>query len=99
MDVDGDDIVDIDEFVEAYFVEQRRLGEEIEELNLRITDAETRAEQIQKKIDDMRPKEKKTKNRHLRFSQHFIMKGSLLSIHVIDGRNLQSKEIGRVPNA
>lgn len=47
----------------------------------------------------MRPKEKKTKNRHLRFSQHFIMKGSLLSIHVIDGRNLQSKEIGRVPNA
>ena len=46
MDVDGDDVVDIDEFVEAYFVEQRRLGEEIEELNLRITDAETRAEQI-----------------------------------------------------
>ena len=47
----------------------------------------------------MRPKEKKTKNRHLRFSQHLIMKGSLLSIHVIDGRNLKSKEIGRVPNA
>ena len=99
MDVDGDDVVDIDEFVEAYFVEQRRLGEEIEELNLRITDAETRAEQIQKKIDDMRPKEKKTKNRRLRFSQPFIMKGNLLSRHGNDGRNLQRQEMGRVTNA
>ena len=98
MDVDGDDFVSLDEFVEAYFVEQRRLGEEIEELNLRISDAETRASQIEKKIIEMRPKEKKTKNRHLRFNQHFIMKGSLLSIHVIDGRELKAKEKGRVPN-
>ena len=43
MDADGDDYISLDEFVEAYFVEQRRLGEEIEELNLRIQDAETRA--------------------------------------------------------
>ena len=43
MDKDGDQIVLLDEFVDAYFVEQRRLQEEIEELNLRIVDSETRA--------------------------------------------------------
>ena len=43
MDKDGDQVVLIDEFVDAYFVEQRRLQEEIEELNLRIIDSETRA--------------------------------------------------------
>ena len=47
MDKDGDQVVLIDEFVDAYFVEQRRLQEEIEELNLRIIDSETRANQIE----------------------------------------------------
>ena len=44
MDPDNDGQVRLDEFVEFYYLEQRRLMESIEETKLRISDSQTRAE-------------------------------------------------------
>ena len=99
MDKDGDQVVLIDEFVDAYFVEQRRLQEEIEELNLRIIDSETRASQIEQKLVELRKQEKSTTNRHFKFTDRFIMVGSILSVHVIDARDLVPSQKNRFTNA
>lgn len=99
MDKDGDQVVILDEFVDAYFVEQRRLQEEIEELNLRIVDSETRASQIEEKLIELRKQEKSSQNRHFKFSNRFIMVGSILSVHVIDARDLVSAQKNRYANA
>ena len=42
MDADNDNEIDLKEFVDAYYHEQRRLEDLIEELDFRIADAETR---------------------------------------------------------
>ena len=47
----------------------------------------------------MRVSEKKTANRHFKFDKHFIMVGSILSVHVIDARDLVPPQSNRVANA
>ena len=106
IDVDNDQKVRLDEFVDFYYLEQRQLIEQIEETKLRISDSKTRADQIQIKIADLQPQEKYTNNPHPYLSQGFvqppegyntwhIMKGSVLQVNVIDARNLVSKKSGR----
>ena len=53
IDVDNDQKVRLDEFVDFYYLEQRQLIEQIEETKLRISDSKTRADQIQIKIADL----------------------------------------------
>lgn len=55
MDPDNDGQVYLNEFVDFYYLEQRRLMESIEETKLRISDSQTRAEQIEAKIKDLIP--------------------------------------------
>lgn len=50
-----------------------------------------RAEQIDLKIADLKPQEKYTKNTHKKFEDWYIMKGSVLSVNVIDARDLVPK--------
>lgn len=103
IDVDNDQKVRLDEFVDFYYLEQRQLIEQIEETKLRISDSKTRADQIQIKIADLQPQEKYTNNPHPYLNQGFvqppegyntwhIMKGSVLQVNVIDARNLVSKK-------
>ena len=47
----------------------------------------------------MRVSEKKTANRHFKFDKHFIMVGSILSVHVIDARDLVPPQSNRLANA
>jgi hypothetical protein len=44
IDVDNDQKVRLDEFVDFYYLEQRQLIEQIEETKLRISDSKTRAD-------------------------------------------------------
>ena len=95
MDEDGSGDIQLEEFVNAYYHEQRRLEEEIEELEYRIHDAQMRGGQIQKKLDDLRQQERVTNNRHFKYRDRFIMVGSILSVHVIDARDLVAARGGQ----
>ena len=59
IDIDHNDI-ELNEFVDFYYMEQRRLMEQIEETNQRIDDSKQRYRQIHNKIEDLEPQEKPT---------------------------------------
>lgn len=65
------------------------MQEEIEELDLRIKDQVQRSHQIEARLDEMRRLEKPSDFLHPIFSDQAIMQGSILSVHVIDARELR----------
>ena len=75
--------------MEQYYQEYTQLQEEIEELELRIKDQNQRSAQIEQRLVEMRRMEKKSKNMHPVFDRQYIMQGSILSVHVIDARDLK----------
>ena len=91
MDFTSDGKVEIEEFVNEYHKFYQQLEEEIEEFSLRINDQKQRAEQIEQRLQEMKRIEKPSSNRHPVFGEYNIMKGSILSVHVIDARGLQPK--------
>lgn len=62
--------------------------DEIEEIEFRVKDSTQRAVQLEQKITELRRTEKYTEQRHFKFTDRFIMQGSILSVHVIDARDL-----------
>ena len=98
MDANEDQTVDRTEFVEQYYSEYTQLQEEIEELELRIKDQNQRSGQIEQRLVEMRRMEKKSRNMHPVFNNQYIMQGSILSVHVIDARDLRPSS-GGVANA
>jgi transcription initiation factor TFIID subunit TAF12 len=88
MDVSNNGFVDLDNFVSFYHNEQKRLYEEIEELEFRIKDENTKAGQLSDKLNELRKQEKYTQVKHFKFSDYLIMQGSILSVYVIDARDL-----------
>ncbi len=89
MDADNDKNIVLDEFVQHYFKLQRNLHEEIEEIGFRINDQTTRAKQIEEKLEELRKAEGYTQKRHFKFTDRLIMVGSILSVHVIDARDVK----------
>ena len=98
MDKSGDQRVDVQEFIDVFHYEFVTLTEEIEELEMRIHDQELRAKQVEKRIIDQRKAEKYTNAMHPAFPNQRIMKQSILSVHLIDARELRPV-FGPVPNA
>ena len=68
--------------------------EDLEELQERIIDSQTRATQIKTKLVELRKSEKKTDNPHkfksvdVTHPQRHIMVGSILSVHIINAEDL-----------
>ena len=67
MDKDHNGKVSLDEFTTMYFSQQRRLEEDIEELESRIRDIELRQEQMREKLIELKKTERKTDHRHFKF--------------------------------
>jgi hypothetical protein len=63
--------------------------EDIEELEFRIKDENTKVKQLSDKLVELRRQEKYTQVRHFKYSDYFIMQGSILSVYVIDARDLR----------
>ena len=90
LDVDGNGFVNLDEVVQDYHNQRRDCMEEIEGLELQIADQEQRKEALLKRLEEIKLTEKPTIHTHPTREDRYIMKGSTLSVHVIDARNLQS---------
>ena len=75
------------------------LQEEIEDLVLRIKDQEQRSVQIEQRLSDMRNQEKASRFSHPVFPNQHIMQGSILSVHVIDARELNPSQDSGVVSA
>lgn len=89
MDKNDDFKVSVDEFIDCFFEQYKLMQEEIEELELRIKDQVQRSHQIEARLDEMRRLEKASEFSHPIFSDQAIMQGSILSVHVIDARDLR----------
>ena len=87
------------EFIEQFYQEYAQLQEEIEELELRIKDQDQRSGQIEQRLVEMKRMEKPSKHTHPVFPEQYIMQGSILSVHVIDARELRPSRPGGVANA
>lgn len=98
MDKTGDQRVDVQEFIDNFHLEYSTLQEEIEELDLRIRDQEHRASQIEGRLTEQRKTEKHTNAVHPAFPDLKIMKQSILSVHIVDARELRPV-FGRTANA
>ena len=98
MDRSGEQRVDLAEFVEYYHSEYTALQEEIEELGLRVKDQEHRAAQIEKRLEEIKRIEKPSGYMHPAFPDQYIMKQSILSVHVVDARDL-NPVFGKTANA
>ena len=86
------------EFIDNFHLEYTTLQEEIEELELRIKDQEHRAGQIEGRLAEQKKTEKYTQSRHPAFPELQIMKQSILSVHLVDARELRPA-FGRTANA
>lgn len=74
------------------------LIEEIEELELRIKDQELRSDMIKQRLAEMGTQEKATRFMHPLLPNQYIMQGSILSVHVIDARELRGPSSRRLAN-
>lgn len=64
MDLDGNQEVNINEFIDYYHQEYTALQEEIEDLELRVRDQEQRSWQIEARLEEMRRIEKLSQYSH-----------------------------------
>lgn len=62
--------------------------EDIDELTLRIKDVQIREKEIIEKLGELRQSERYTGQYHPKFRDLQIMVGSILSIHVVDARDI-----------
>lgn len=88
MDLDSNGSLSPTEFVDGFFQMQRKMIEDIDELTLRIKDVQIREQEIVDKLDELRKSERYTGQFHPKFKDLQIMVGSILSIHVVDARDI-----------
>ena len=98
MDTDNSQSIQIQEFVKFYFDLYVENSELVEELELRVKDQEQRAQQIEARLVEMRRLEKPSQMTHSVFQEQAIMQGSILSVHIIDARELRPPQ-GGIANA
>lgn len=98
LDKNHDGKVSLEEFVEQYHASKRYIIEVLEGLELGIRDMQNRANQIAEKLEEMKRTERTTNQPHPVHRDINIMVGSILSVHVIDARDLVSGS-GSLANA
>jgi hypothetical protein len=62
--------------------------EEIEELTYRIKDVQIREKEIVEKLGELKKSERLSGQLHPKFQDRQIMVGSILSVHVVDARDI-----------
>ncbi len=82
IDKDGSERVSLQEFVEAYFEQQREVEERIDELKLMIEEDSKKKAEIEKKLKEVSSTQ--------RMNPYGIMDGSTLTVTVIEARELPS---------
>ena len=90
-DLDDNGLINLEEFIDDYHNRQRYYIEEIENLELRISDQVQRMDAIKKRLEEIRVTERYTQYTHPMHPDRRIMKGSTLTVHVIDARGLRSR--------
>ena len=99
--IDGNEngLVSIDELVEYYAMSILDIREDIEELQERMQDSQSRSNHIDKKLVELRATEKSTGNPHPTKAGRTVMVGSILSVHIINAENLSEVDINTVVKA
>lgn len=88
MDLDQNGSLTTSEFVEGFFNMQKKMIEDIDELTQRINEVEIREKEIIEKLAELKKSERYTGQNHPKFKNLQIMVGSILSIHVVDARDV-----------